>query len=304
MITLSDDKVKSILSLPGNNKCLECESTSVEWVSFPITIFLCTSCSRKHSKFTKKEILKSLSIEEFTEKEVSKLTIGGNSRFLSILSEYNIPLLEPNLENKYLTFASAYYSALLEAEINKNNNVSGAEEALNKLISQKPNKELGPQLMGDSPNIYMELINSVKSNNEMGFGGFFGFIGNQIYNAAEQLGINKVYNDTKNVVDTKMNEYGIKDTISKGVEYAKSAGGYIVDKSKEIASTQMVQGAVNKVKEGVNYVNDTATNMLNNISGTNTNNNGIENNNQQNNLDFLNNNNNQSVYQQLSHDQM
>ena len=138
----------------------------------------------------------------------------------------------------------------------------------------------------------------------MGFGGFFGFIGNQIYNAAEQLGINKVYNDTKNAVDTKMNEYGIKDTISKGVEYAKSAGGYIVDKSKEIASTQMVQGAVNKVKEGVNYVNDTATNMLNNISGTNTNNNGIENNNQQNNLDFLNNNNNQSVYQQLSHDQM
>ena len=116
-----------------------------------------------------------------------------------------------------------------------------------------------------------------------------------------------MYNDFSSSIHAIMYAFGFEkepDTISKGVEYAKSAGGYIVDKSKEIASTQMVQGAVNKVKEGVNYVNDTATNMLNNISGSNTNNNGIENNNQQNNLDFLNNNNNQSVYQQLSHDQM
>ena len=33
----------------------------------------------------------------------------------------------------------------------------------------------------------------------------------------EQLGINKVYNDTKNTIDNKMNEYGIKEKMAKGL---------------------------------------------------------------------------------------
>ena len=302
MIALSDDKVKSLLSLPGNNKCLECENTSVEWVSFPTAIFLCPSCGRQHKGFSKKEIIKCLSVSEFTEKELSKLSIGGNDRYLSLLNEYNIPLSEPNIENKYLTFATAYYNALLEAEINKNDNISNSTETLNTLISKKPSSEMGPQLMGDSPDYYMELVKAVPANNDMGFGGFFGFIGSQIYSAAEQLGINKAYNDTKNAIDSKLNEYGIKEKVAMGYDYAKSAGGYIVDKGKEIASAPIVQGAVDKVKEGVNYVNNSAINIINNVTGNNISND-QDNNNQQNNLEFLNNN-NQSVYQQLNHDQM
>lgn len=302
MITLSDDKVKSLLSLPGNNKCLECENTSVEWVSFPTAIFLCPSCGRQHKGFSKKEIIKCLSVSEFTEKELSKLSIGGNDRYLSLLNEYNIPLSEPNIENKYLTFATAYYNALLEAEINKNDNISNSTETLNTLISKKPSSEMGPQLMGDSPDYYMELVKAVPANNDMGFGGFFGFIGSQIYSAAEQLGINKAYNDTKNAIDSKLNEYGIKEKVAMGYDYAKSAGGYIVDKGKEIVSAPIVQGAVDKVKEGVNYVNNSAINIINNVTGNNISND-QDNNNQQNNLEFLNNN-NQSVYQQLNHDQM
>ena len=308
MITLSDDKVKSLLSLPGNNKCLECQSTSVEWVSFPTAVFLCPSCGRQHKGFAKKETIKSLSVSEFTEKELNKLSIGGNERYLSLLKEYNIPVTEPNIETKYLTFATAFYNALLEAEINKNNNLTGSEETLSTLMSKKPSSEIGPQLMGDSVDYYMELVNAVPSNNNMGFGGFFGFIGSQIYNAAEQLGINKAYNDTKNAIDSKMNEYGIKEKVAMGYDYAKSAGEYLVDKGKEIASGPIVQGAVDKVKEGVNYVNESAINMYNQVTGNNVNNNivnGENNNIQQNNLDFLNDNNsNQTVYQQLSHDQM
>ena len=308
MITLSDDKVKSLLSLPGNSKCLECQNSLVEWVSFPTAIFLCPSCGRTHKGFSKKETIKSLSVSEFTQKELSKLSIGGNERYLSLLKEYNIPVIEPNTENKYLTFATAFYNALLEAEINKNNNVPGSDETLSALMSKKPTSELGPQLMGDSVDYYMELVKAVPTNNDMGFGGFFGFIGSQIYNAAEHLGINKAYNDTKNAIDSKLNEYGIKEKISKGYDYAKSAGEYMIDKGKEIASGPIVQGAVEKVKEGVNYVNESAINMYNQVAGNNADNNifnGENNNNQTNNLDFLNNNNNnQNVYQQLSHDQM
>ena len=291
MTTLSSDKVKSLLSLPGNNKCLECESSKVEWVSFPTTIFLCSSCGRTHKGFSKKEIIKSLSFSEFTEKELSAL-----------LSEYNISVSEPNTENKYLTFATAYYNALIEAEVNKNDNVSGSTETLDTLVSQKPSSEIGPQLMGDSPDYYNELVKSVPANNDMGFGGFFGFLGSQISNFAEGLGINNAYNNTKNAIDSKLNEYGIKEKVAQGYDYAKSAGEYIVDKGKEIVSGNLVQGAFDKVKEGVNYVNESAINMYNNVTGNN--NNQQENNVPQNNLEFLNENNTQSVYQQLSHDQM
>ena len=308
MITLSNDKIQSLLSIPGNNKCLECGNTSIEWVSFPTSIFLCQSCSREHKSFSKKETIKSLSISEFTERELSKLSIGGNDRYLSILKEYNISITEPNIENKYLTFATAYYNALLDAEINKNENTQNSEEILDLLISKKPSEELGPKLMGDTADYYKELVESVNNNsNNSGFGGFFSFLGNQIYNVAENLGINKVYNDTKNTIDNKLNEYGIKEKVAKGVDYAKSAGGYLVDKGKELANTNIVQGAVNKVKEGVDFVNNSAINMINNINNIGNENKNAseskENEVQPNNLDFLNDNNN-NIYQQLSQDQM
>ena len=308
MTTLSDDKVKSLLSLPGNNKCIECNNPTVEWVSFPTSIFLCQACSREHKSFTNKETIKSLSISEFTDKELSKLSIGGNDRFLSIIKEYNISITEPSIENKYLTYATAYYNALLNAEINKNNNIPGSEETLDLLISKKPSSELGPKLMGDNVDYYKELIDSVSnnSNNNSGFGGFFSFLGNHIYNAAESLGINKVYNDTKNTISNKLDEYGIKEKVAKGVDYAKSAGEYIVDKGKEIANAEIVKGAVNKVKDGVNNVKDQAINMINNINHIglpNDNSEGNQSENPPNNLDFLNGDNN-NIYQQLSHDQM
>ena len=309
MITLSNDKIQSLLSIPGNNKCLECGNNSIEWVSFPTSIFLCQSCSREHKSFSKKETIKSLSISEFTERELSKLSIGGNDRYLSILKEYNISITEPNIQNKYLTFASAYYNALLDAEINKNENTQNSEEILDLLISKKPSEELGPKLMGDTADYYKELVESVNNNNSnnSGFGGFFSFLGNQIYNVAENLGINKVYNDTKNTIDNKLNEYGIKEKVAKGVDYAKSAGGYLVDKGKELANTNIVQGAVNKVKEGVDFVNNSAINMINNINNIGNENKNAseskENEVQPNNLDFLNDNNN-NIYQQLSQDQM
>ena len=309
MITLSNDKIQSLLSIPGNNKCLECGNNSIEWVSFPTSIFLCQSCSREHKSFSKKETIKSLSISEFTERELSKLSIGGNDRYLSILKEYNISITEPNIENKYLTFATAFYNALLDAEINKNENAPNSEEILDLLISKKPSEELGPKLMGDTADYYKELVESVNNNNSnnSGFGGFFSFLGNQIYNVAENLGINKVYNDTKNTIDNKLNEYGIKEKVAKGVDYAKSAGGYLVDKGKELANTNIVQGAVNKVKEGVDFVNNSAINMINNINNIGNENKNTneskENEVQPNNLDFLNDDNN-NIYQQLSQDQM
>ena len=64
---------------------------------------------------------------------------------------------------------------------------------------------------------------------------------------------------------------------------------------------------MNKVKEGVDFVNSSAINMINNINNIGNENKNAseskENEVQPNNLDFLNDNNN-NIYQQLSQDQM
>ena len=67
----------------------------------------------------------------------------------------------------------------------------------------------------------------------------------------------------------KLNEYEIKEKVAMGYDYTISAGEYIVDKGKEIASGLIAQGTVEKVKEGVNYVNNSA---INNVIGNNINN--------------------------------
>lgn len=302
MITLSDTKIESLLSLTGNNNCIECGKNTVDWVSFPTTVFLCSSCCRLHKNFSKKEILKSITINEFTEREVSKMNIGGNARYLTLLNEYKISVEQPNIENKYLTVITRYYNTLLEAEVRKIKQLPGSETIYEKLLLEKPKIERGGLLATEEDNFFIESVQESRSNNDLtSFGEIFSYLGGQISNAAEQMGINKVYNDAKNNIDTALTDYGIKDTVNKTVGYAKIAGGYIVDKGKEIASTPMVQGVVNSVSEGINVAKEQASNMIGNITG----NDGINQQQPQQVQENLNNNNNnQNVYQQLNNDQI
>ena len=141
------------------------------------------------------------------------------------------------------------------------------------------------------------MVKQVEKSEESTVGGIFSLIGSKISSVSESLGINKVYEN----IDSKLTEYGIKDKISKGVDYAKTAGVYLVDKGKQIYETPVVQGAFSKMKEGVNYVNSSAIKMINNITGNNTSN--YSQVGQQNNLNFLDNN-SQGVYNQLNNDQL
>lgn len=304
MITLSEEQINNLLSSNENKKCLDCDTEAVEWVSFPTAIFLCTKCCRLHKAFTKKETLKSLNMSEFTEKEISKMTIGGNERYLSFLKEYNIPK-DQNIENKYLTVMTDYYNTLIESEVNKLKNVVNSEQVYNNLISQKPSIEIGQQLIQDNMSYYnIENVNEAKQE-DISMGGFFGYLGNQLYNAAEKFGINKAYNDAKNNLDSKLDEYGLKQKINQGVEYAKKAGEYIVDKGKEIAETPLVKDVVGKVSEGVNNVKESASNYISNIGANSNNSNGNVNNGNNANQQFATVGENESdVYQQLKNDQL
>ena len=259
METLSNIKIENILSLTGNNKCFECESSDVDWVSFPSTVFLCLNCCRRHKEFKIKPLLKSLSVSEFSQHEIKKMNLGGNARFLALINEFKISLKEPNIEYKYKTVIALYYYKLLEVQVSKIENVVGAKEEYKRLISQRPSLEIGNQLAE-------KIYNGNESyQTDSKLGGWFGYFGDKINDVTEFIGLNGLINNASN----SMERFGIKDKLNMAVDYSKSAGEYVVDKAKEVSQSPIVVEAKEKISHAVNEVKDTAMNMINN-SNNNT----------------------------------
>jgi hypothetical protein len=280
METLSNAKLETILSLTGNNKCFECDSPDVDWVSFPSTVFLCLNCCRRHKEFKVKPTLKSLSISEFTQHEIKKMNLGGNARFLTLMNEYKISLKEPNIEHKYQTVIALYYNKLLDVQVNKIENNPGADEEYNRILEERPSYEVGNKISQGlilNEGVKVEDIkndsNEGKYKTDSSLGGWLGYFGDKINDVTEFIGLNAVINNASNGINNSMERFGIKDTLNKAVDYSKSAGEYVVDKAKEVSQSPLVIGTKEKITQVVNDVKDTTMNMINNTINVNPSNN-------------------------------
>ncbi|OWM86647.1 hypothetical protein CDL15_Pgr015682 [Punica granatum] len=77
--------IRSLLKLPENRRCINCNSVGPQYVCTTFWTFICTNCSGIHREFTHR--VKSVSIAKFTTDEVSALQAGGNEvNFLARLS--------------------------------------------------------------------------------------------------------------------------------------------------------------------------------------------------------------------------
>ena len=277
METLSNVKIESILSLSGNNKCFECESPEVDWVSFPAAIFICLNCGRRHKEFKFKPILKSLSVSEFTQHEIKKMNLGGNARYHALLDEYKISMKEPNIEYKYQTMISKYYFKLLETQVNKIENNIGADDEYNKILGERPTYDIGRQFSEGFITKEGDEIEEVKENNEIkgnndnkdsSLGSWLGYFGDKINSATEYLGINNAIHNVSNKINNSIENFSLKDTIDKAVDYSKTAGEYVLDTAKKIAENQIYYNA----KEKFGPLTDKAIKMVKDVTSNNNNN--------------------------------
>jgi len=277
METLSNVKIESILSLSGNNKCFECESPEVDWVSFPAAIFICLNCGRRHKEFKFKPILKSLSVSEFTQHEIKKMNLGGNARYHALLDEYKISMKEPNIEYKYQTMISKYYFKLLETQVNKIENNIGADNEYNKILGERPTYDIGRQFSEGFITKEGDEIEEVKESNEIkgnndnkdsSLGSWLGYFGDKINSATEYLGINNAIHNVSNKINNSIENFSLKDTIDKAVDYSKTAGEYVLDTAKKIAENQIYYNA----KEKFGPLTDKAIKMVKDVTSNNNNN--------------------------------
>ena len=277
METLSNVKIESILSLSGNNKCFECESPEVDWVSFPAAIFICLNCGRRHKEFKFKPILKSLSVSEFSQHEIIKMNLGGNARYHALLDEYKISMKEPNIEYKYQTMISKYYFKLLETQVNKIENNIGADDEYNKILGERPTYDIGRQFSEGFITKEGDEIEEVKESNEIkgnndhkdsSLGSWLGYFGDKINSATEYLGINNAIHNVSNKINNSIENFSLKDTIDKAVDYSKTAGEYVLDTAKKIAENQIYYNA----KEKFGPLTDKAIKMVKDVTSNNNNN--------------------------------
>ena len=160
-----DFELNKLLSLESNKNCIDCLSPNPKWVSINNAVFLCSECAKNHLKLPSEiSRIKSIEVDDFTEEEISLLKLGGNDRFFSIMTEYEITQ-NPNKEYKYCLKIFEYYRMLLECELHKDTHPEAFEQA----IKIKPSPQIALQLMDNINSNY--IYNQSNLNN--GFNNFF-----------------------------------------------------------------------------------------------------------------------------------
>ncbi|AEE86092.1 unnamed protein product [Arabidopsis thaliana] len=74
----TEKAIRSLLKLPENRRCINCNSLGPQYVCSTFWTFVCVNCSGIHREFTHR--VKSVSMAKFTADEVSALRAGGNER--------------------------------------------------------------------------------------------------------------------------------------------------------------------------------------------------------------------------------
>ena len=265
----SDPQIEAILLFEGNNKCNDCDEQNPKWTSINNAVFLCAKCARKHKKYPQTvSLIKSLEVDEFDKGEILLLRHGGNTRFKTLRTEYNIPLTKNNNEYKYKTKLADYYRKALREETREGRS-----------LLPKPDKRTAIQMIDDNDSVVTSLDGSpVVLNNpfENINNTFSDNINNPINgrtnenrktydehsfedNQPDEIDkffgtIGKMFSDVGDTLSNKMKEMDFDSTFNATKEQAKkfvvTSKEFINDRSQEISESQIFKTIQSKAETG------------------------------------------------------
>ena len=251
--------LNEILSREGNTTCFDCGDENPKWASLNNGIILCLKCAGIHRSFGLQiSTIRSVQIDSWNDKQIKYISQGGNIKFKNFLAEYKI---EPtsSVDLKYKSKAAEYYRYLLRNEVEK---IFDQNYKPNEM--EKPDLTKGIEIIEIKQNdkeidnnfyIGSDNPNQKQDNTFLGaFGSFLKDFTSYAKDAADTV--------TKNI-----NEVKIADTVINAgnamIDFAKSSGEFIVNKTKEAANSEIVQNLAKGAESGFNSIVEKSKILLN-----------------------------------------
>eukprot|EP00039_Didymoeca_costata_P030595 m.30381 g.30381 ORF g.30381 m.30381 type:complete len:241 (+) comp8198_c0_seq1:241-963(+) len=154
----SADLQKMLQSLPGNEKCADCNSGPPTWASVPLGALICLKCSGVHRSLgVQFSFVRSISMDDWTGRQVFTMQQGGNQKLNDFLLEHGVEKNAP-IADKYFSPAAELYRRILDADVMEkeqpNALTSEDKEALQKAKQEyqarmKPKKDVKPDWAPD-----------------------------------------------------------------------------------------------------------------------------------------------------------
>ena len=251
--TYTHPELNEIVSRDGNTHCFDCNTENPKWASINNGILLCLKCAGIHRGFGLQiSKIRSLQVDSWDEKQVKYLSQGGNLRFKTFLSEYNI---EPSssVELKYKSKAAEYYRNILYNEVEK---IFDEKFVTNDM--PKPDLNTGVQIIEIKQND-REINNQfyIGSNNQrlkQNDNSLFGSITN-------------FFKDTVDTISKNLNEIHFSETVINAgntmIDYAKSGGEFLVNKTNEALNSETMQNIKKGAENGFNTLIEKSKILLN-----------------------------------------
>jgi len=106
-----------VLSLPGNNKCAECDIKSPQWASVSFGTVLCLECAGIHRSLgVHISFVRSMAMDSWSPKQLAIMKTGGNTKCASYLTSKGVNASTP-LKPKYESPAAQLYKEILKARV-------------------------------------------------------------------------------------------------------------------------------------------------------------------------------------------
>ena len=85
---------QELRSIPGNSICVDCDAKNPQWASVSFGTFFCLECSGRHRALgVHISFVRSVSMDSWSEKQITKMRLGGNDKCNNFLNKYNIDRL-------------------------------------------------------------------------------------------------------------------------------------------------------------------------------------------------------------------
>ena len=248
----SHPAISDIINMENNSVCFDCGTLKPKWASINNGIFLCLKCAGIHKNFgVRFSIIRSLQHDNWDDKQIQFLKLGGNLNYKNFLNEYNIPSNTNNNDLKYKSKCSEYYRKYLRSLVEKEINPNYIEEKI-----EKPSLQEGIEIINDLNNNNI-MTNNITNDEVIQSGQykeekeetFFGFVGN-FFKKATKTVVDTGVGVGKKIEDLKIKEKVVQ-TGSNAIDIVKKGGTIFVNTTSDIAKKggNLIIGAAQEVKD-------------------------------------------------------